>query len=211
MAILTPAPVNFQQKIRSELTEILQLSYADIIPTVISMRVTLASTGARPNATFNANFPNSSTDLFRVPGDYAFLASEVRADIAMNELSVESTVGATGLNALVGARNRTIVKAMNAKASLVNADRNGLTFVENNLQNSATNGPLLSNLCLASLMPVAGGAPLKLIDQNYVTPLVFPGNERISMTITLRDPNAALGETEYGLALIGALVRSRVG
>jgi len=208
MAILTPAPANFQQKIRSELTEVLQLSYADIIPTVINMRVTMGASGVRPAAVLTET---QQSDLFRIPGDYTLLVSEVRADVTMNQLSQESTVGATGLNALVGARNRTIVKALNAKVSLVNADRNNLTFVENNLQNSSVNGPLISDLCLASLMPVAGGAPLKLIDQGYITPIIFPGNERIRMTVTLRDPNAALGQTEYGLALMGALVRSRVG
>jgi hypothetical protein len=206
MAILTPAPFNFQQKIRSELTEGLQLSYYDIIPSVLHLRATLNALGgpARPAFTGNAG-----TDIFRIPGDYNFLIGEVRAHIAMNSLSNEDTVGATGPNALVGVRNRTVVKALNAKVSLVNADRNDLRFTELDIQNSSANGAVLSPLCLGTLMPEAGGSPVKLINKGYIMPLVVPGNERLRMTVTLRDGNAAVGETEYGLTLIGALVRSR--
>jgi hypothetical protein len=206
MAILTPAPFNFQQKIRSELTEGLQLSYYDIIPSVLHMRVTLNALGgpARPAFTGNAG-----TDVYRIPGDYGFLVGEVRAHIAMNALASEDTVGATGPNALVGVRNRTVVKALNAKVSLVNADRNDLRFTELDVNNSSANGTILSPLCLASLMPEAGGSPVKLIQNSYVMPLIVPGNERLRLTVTLRDGNAAVGETEYGLTLIGALVRSR--
>lgn len=206
MAILTPAPLNFQQKIRSELTEGLQLSYYDIIPSVLHLRATLTAAGgpARPNFV-----GTQGTDIFRIPGDYNFLVGEVRAHLAMNSLSNEDTVGATGPNALVGVRNRSIVKALNAKVSLVNADRNDLRFTELDIQNSSANGSVISPLCLASLMPDAGGSPVKLINQGYIMPLVVPGNERLRMVVTLRDGNAAVGETEYGLTLIGALVRSR--
>lgn len=206
MAILTPAPFNFQQKIRSELTEGLQLSYYDIIPSVLHMRTTLNAQGgpARPNFTGNAG-----TDIFRIPGDYNFLVGEVRAHVALNSVSTENTVGATGPNALVGVRNRVIVKALNAKASLVNADRNDLRFTELDIQNSSASGASLSALCLAMLMPEAGGSPIRLIQKGYVMPLVVPGNERLRLTVTVRDGNAAVGDTEYGLTLIGALVRSR--
>jgi hypothetical protein len=210
MAILTPAPFNFQQKIRSELTEGLQLSYYDIIPSVLHMRTTMDALpisglpAVRPN--FNGN---AGTDIFRIPGDYNFLVGEVRAHVAMNNISTEDTVGATGPNALVGVRNRTIVKALNAKATLVNADRNDLRFTELDIQNSSTNGALLSPICLGMLMPEAGGSPIQLIRKGYVMPLIVPGNERLRLTVTLRDGNAAVGATEYGLTLIGALVRSR--
>jgi hypothetical protein len=170
------------------------------------MRVTLNANGgpARPAFTGNAG-----TDVYRIPGDYGFLVGEVRAHIAMNALASEDTVGATGPNALVGVRNRTVVKALNAKVTLVNADRNDLRFTELDVNNSSANGTILSPLCLASLMPEAGGSPVKLIQNSYVMPLIVPGNERLRLTVTLRDGNAAVGETEYGLTLIGALVRSR--
>jgi hypothetical protein len=206
MAMLTPAPINFQQKIRSELTEGLQLSYYDIIPSVMHMRTTLNAVGgpARPNF-----LGTQGTDIFRIPGDYNFLIGEVHAHLAMNAIASEDTVGAAGPNALVGVRNRAIVKALNAKVSLVNADRNDLRFTELDIQNSSANGAVVSPLCLASLMPMAGGSPVHLIQKGYIMPLVVPGNERLRLVVTLRDGNAAVGETEYGLMLIGALVRSR--
>jgi hypothetical protein len=206
VAILTPAPYNFQQKIRSELTEGLQLSYYDIIPSVLHMRTTLNAQGVGPRPLYTGN---AGTDIFRIPGDYNFLIGEVRAHVAMNNLSAEDTVGATGPNALVGVRNRTIVKALNAKATLVNADRNDLRFTELDVQSSSAGGTISSPICLAMLMPDAGGSPIRLIQRGYVAPLIVPGNERLRLTVILRDGNAAVGETEYGLTLIGALVRSR--
>lgn len=207
MAILTPAPRNFQQRIRSELTEGLELSYYDIIPSILHLRVTLEGTGARPNVVN----PGSASDIYRVAGDYNFLISEIHAHVAMNQLSQESTVGATGLNSLVGVRNRTAVKAMNAKAFLVNPDRNDLRFVETDIQNSSNQfgGSVISPLSLGSLMPECGGMPIRLIDKGYVMPLIVPANERIKMSVILLDPNATLGQTEYGLTCVGALVRAR--
>jgi len=214
MAILTPAPFNFQEKIRSELAEGLQLSYADIIPTIIHLRVTLASTPGPDveDPRDGAVLPAPATDTFRIPGDYNFLASEIHSHVVMNTLSQENADGtATGLIAQTGVKNRTAVKALNAFATLVNADRNDLTFVETNIANSSSNAVVQSPLCLATLMPLCGGAPIKLVDQNYVAPMIVPANERLRLTVSLRDAAAGIGQTEYGLALIGALVRMRVG
>lgn len=214
MAILTPVPFNFQQKIRSELTEQYQLSYADIIPTVIHLRVSLQGTGAPAPGQAATVLPDAQSDQFRIPGDYNFVVSEVRGHVALDALSSESAIIANGFTGMLSdatVKGRVIAKALNAKASLFNADRNNLTFVENNLQNSSTNGALLSNICLATLLPLAGGAPLKLIDQSYVMPLIVPGNERLQMQVTLRNAAASTGLTEYGLVCVGALVRSRTG
>lgn len=205
MAILTPAPINFQQKIRSELAEGLGLSYYDIYPSVLHLRATLNAAGgpARPNF-----LPNAGTDIFRIPGEYNFLVGEVHAHLAINGISTEDTVGATGPNALVGMRNRVAVKALNAKVTLVNADRNDLRFTELDIQNSSSNGAVVSPLCLGTLMPICGGSPIQLIRKGYVMPLIVPANERLRLTVTLRDGNAAAGLTEYGLTLIGAMVRA---
>jgi len=208
MSILTPAPRNFQQRIRSELTEGLQLSYYDIIPVALTLRTTLSPTGgpARPNFQ-----PVAGTDIYRVPGDYALVVGEVRAHIAMNNLGTEDTVGATGLNSLVGVRNRLYVKAMNATVTLVNADRNDLTFVETAIQNTTAQGGVFSPLTLATLLPGCGGSSIKLINKGYVMPYIVPGNERLKLSVALVDGNAAVGQTEYGLTLLGAFVRSRPG
>lgn len=211
MAILTPAPLNFQQRIRSELTEALQLSYYDITPVMLTLRTTLSpSSGALPAVRPNFQ-PVAGSDVYRVPGEFALVVGEVRAHIAMNQLASEDTVGATGINALVGTRNRLYAKALNTKVTLVNADRNDLTFVETAIQNSTAQGGIFSPLSLASLIPGCGGSPLKLINKGYVMPYIVPGNERLKLGVSCADGNAAVGQTEYGLTLIGAFVRSRAG
>lgn len=207
--LITQAPLNFQQKIRSELTEALQLGYGDIQPCVLHMRVTVAgdSTFVRPNVPI----PSPAVDQWRNTGDMTLLIGEIHAHIALNEVSQESTVGATGLNALVGVRERTIVKALNTKVTLVNTDRNNLRFVETDIQTNSTGGTaVVSQLSLASILPIAGGTPVKLIDNGYVMPYLLPPQEQLQLSVTFLDGNATLGQTEYGLTLIGALVRSRV-
>jgi hypothetical protein len=205
--LITSAPLNFQQRIRSELTEALQLGYGDIQPCVLHMRVTVAGSGARPNVAI----PAPATDQWRNTGDMNFIVGEVHAHLAMNELASESTVGATGLNSLVGVRQRTIVKALNTKVTLVNTDRNNLRFVETDItSNTAGGGSVLSPLSLASLLPAAGGSPVKLISEGYVMPYILPAQEQLQLTVSFLDGNATLGQTEYGLTLVGALVRSKV-
>ena len=205
MSLLTPAPFNFQQRIRSELIEGLQLSYNDIIPTIIHLRVTMIGDGLV--------VPPQATDTFRIPGDYNFLVAEMHAHVALNSPSTEEVVAGVnlGINKLYGVKNRVAAKALNAKALLVNADRNDLTFVEANISNSSSNGNVQSPLVLGTLMPICGGAPIKMIDQGYIAPLIVPANERLQLTINLTDAVTAKGSAEYGLAMIGALVRMRVG
>ena len=217
MAILTPAPINFSQRIRSELTEALQLGYADIIPSVLHLRTTLAGTiaGVAPVAPAPATtLPTPGSDIFRVSGDYNFLIGEIRAHVSLNNVSAENAQAANGYTGMMldsTMKGRIIAKALGAKVSLFNADRNDLRFVENNIQNSFVNGPLISDLCLASMMPIAGGSSIKLLDKGYVMPLIVPGNERLQMKITLSDAQASTLPTEYGVTCIGALVRMRAG
>jgi hypothetical protein len=210
MAILTPAPANFQQKIRSELTEGLQLGYADIIPSVLHLRVTMSGTNIVNKVA--TTLPIPASDIYRVGGDYNFLIGEIRAHLALNGVSTEATGGDfAGMMDDTTVKGRMIAKALNAKVSLFNADRNDLRFVENNIQNSSVGGPLISDLCLGSIMPLAGGSSIKLIQKGYIMPLIVPGNERLQMKVTLTDPGASTGATEYGLTCIGALVRMRAG
>lgn len=211
MAILTPAPANFSQKIRSQLTEGLQLGYADIIPSVLHLRATMAGTGGPPATTL----PEDGTDIYRVSGDYNFLIAEVRGHIALNAIGSEDAQAATGFAGMMldaTVRGRIAAKALNAKVSLFNPDRNDLRFVENSIQNSsAPNTAIVSNLSLASIMPVAGGSPIKLIEGNRILPLIVPGSERLQLKVSLRNAAASSFQTEYGLVLTGALVRMRAG
>lgn len=210
MAILTPAPANFQQKIRSELTEALQLGYADIIPSILHLRVTMSGTTVVNKAA--TVLPTPASDIFRVGGDYNFLIGEIRAHLALNSVSTEETGGdLNGFMADASVKGRIVAKALNAKVSLFNADRNDLRFVENNIQNSSVGGPLISDLSLGSILPLAGGSSIRLINKNYVMPLIVPGNERLQMRVTLTNAAASTNATEYGLTCIGALVRMRAG
>jgi hypothetical protein len=204
--LITNPPLNFQQRIRSELTEALQLGYGDIQPCILHMRVTAAGTGTRPNAVL----PTPGVDQWRNTGDMTLLVGEVRAHLALNEVTQESTVGATGLNSLVGVRDRVIAKALNTKVTLVNTDRNNLRFVETDIITNTNAGSIVSALSLASILPAAGGSPIKLIENGYVMPYLLPPQEQLQLTVNWLDANATLGQTEYGLTLIGALVRARV-
>jgi hypothetical protein len=197
MAILTPMPANFDPKIRSALTEALQLSgYNDIIPAIIHLRVT------------QANTTTPGFDTFRMPGDFAFACYQIRGHIAINSLTNEVT-GAGGLLDIGGTRNRVIAKALNMRFNLNNPDRDDMRIIETDLQNSV-NGVAINSLCLATLLPMAGGAPMDLINDYDVTPLIINANERMKLTA---QQAVALGandqQTEYGLVFMGALARAR--
>ena len=202
MAMLTPAPINFQQRIRSALAEGLRLNYGDIFPTVLHLRTTLAS----PNAT---TLPSPGIDTYRTPGDYALVVGEVRAHIAINVLSAETTVAKTGLLRVNSIQDRVIAKAMNARVTLVNADRDNLKLIETDISNSANPLGVSASLALSSLMPEAGGSPLNLIGDGDVMPFLVPANERLRLQVQLNDAMTGMVETEYGLVLMGAFVRSR--
>jgi hypothetical protein len=200
MAILTPAPINFRQQIRSEVAEALRLNFSDIYPTALHMRVTMAS----PNA---ATLPAPQLDTYRIPGDYTLVVGEMRAHIALNELSSE--VVSTGLLSSASIDSRIICKAMNARVTLVNPDRENLKVVETVINNSANPTGLSGTLSLASLMPAAGGAPARWIGDGDAMPLLFPGNERVQLRVSLTEAETGLLQTEYGVVLLGAFIRSR--
>ena len=202
MAILTPAPINFRQQIRSELSEALRLTYADIYPTALHLRVTMASTAGIPNV-----LPAPQFDTFRIPGDYTLVVGEIRAHIALNELSSEA-VG-TGLLSAIDIDSRIVCKAMNARATLVNADRDNLKVIETVISNSASPTGLAGSIALSDLMPTAGGAPMRFIGGGKALPLIVPGNERLQLRVELTNADTGLLETEYGLVLMGAFCRSR--
>lgn len=200
MAILTPAPINFRQQIRSELSEALRLTYADIYPTALHLRVQMAS----PDA---VTLPAPQFDTYRIPGDYTLVVGEIRAHIALNELSNE--VVSTGLLASTSIDSRILCKAMNARVTLVNADRDNLKVIETVINNSANPTGLSGTLSLASLMPAAGGAPMRFIGEGDALPLLVPGNERLQLKVDLVEAETGLLQTEYGLVLMGAFIRSR--
>lgn len=203
MALLTPMPVNFRQTIRSALAEALRLNYGDIFPTVLHLRTTLDGT---------AGLPAPGVDIYRTPGDYSLVIGEIRAHIALNALGAEGEQiggGGTGLLQMPGMQSRVIAKAMNARVSLVNADRDNLKLIENDITNTSSPLGVYGTLALSSLMPMAGGSPIRLIADGDVMPFLVPANERLRMTVSVNDADTAGLPTEYGLVLMGAFVRSR--
>lgn len=201
MAILTPMPVNFRQTIRSALAEALRLDYGSIFPTVLHMRVTLDGT---------AGLPAPAIDTYRIPGDYSLVIGEVRAHIALNGIGTENEeTGATGLLQIPDMQSRVIAKAMNARVTLVNADRENLKLVETDITNTSSPLGVSGSLPLSALMPVAGGSPIRFIADGDVMPYLAGGNERLRMTVSVNDATTAGFSTEYGLVLMGAFVRSR--
>lgn len=203
MAMLTPAPINFRQTIRSALVETLQLNWGDIFPTVLHLRTTLASTGV-PGA---AVLPAPGIDTYRAPGDYSLIVGEVRAHIAINSPSTEAY--STGFLSVPSYQDRVIAKAMNARVTLVNADRDNLKLIETDINNSASPIGISASLALSTLLPMAGGCPMRLISDTDVMPFLVGANERLRLQVQLNDAETGLGETEYGLVLMGAFVRSR--
>lgn len=203
MIQLTPMPANFQQPIRSAIAEALGLSWYDLAPTMIHFRNVLTAAAA------------SATDTFRVEGGWAFVAWEMRAHIGMNSMSTEAlSTTATSLLALPGAKNRTIVKAMNARCTLSLPDAEGVGIIETDVQNS-TGQLSVDGLPLSALMPLCGGAPVRWVEGNDVLPLIIPEDNRIKCVTTLNDvatvggATSAGASTEYGVSLIGAFIRAR--
>lgn len=204
MALLTPAPYNFKQTIRSALAESLQLSWSDIFPTMLHLRTTMASGGVFGAATL----PAPGIDTFRIPGDYSLVIGEIRAHIAISTPSAEVSNPA-GFLALDNFQDRVIAKAMNARVTLVNADRDNLKLIETDIANSSNPLGFSGSLALSTLLPMAGGCPLKFISEGDVMPYLAGANERLRMTVSLNDADTGLEATEYGLVLMGAFVRSR--
>lgn len=200
MALLTPAPINFKQTIRSALAEGLRLNWGDIFPTVLHLRVTLDGT---------LGLPAPAVDTYRTPGDYALVIGEIRAHVAINKPSDEEASPGAGLLAIPDMQSRVIAKAMNARVTLVNADRDNLKLIETDISNTSSPLGVFGTLALSSLMPMAGGAPMRLIADGDVMPYIAPANERLRMTVAVSDADVAGGATEYGLVLMGAFVRSR--
>ena len=96
-----------------------------------------------------------------------------------------------------------------ADLPLVNADRDNLKLIETDISNSANPAGVSGTLALSALLPEAGGSPMRFIADGDVMPFITPANERLRMTVYLNDAETAEGETEYGLVLMGAFVRSR--
>lgn len=200
MAILTPAPINFQQPIRSAMAEALGLGWMDIEPVAIHFRVSLTA----------ANGLAGNTDEFRIPQGRTFLGYEMIGHIGMDNMSTEAlSTNNTALMSIAGARNRALVKAMNARATLRHLDAEKQKIIETDVRDSS--GVTEITMPLSAIM---FGRKVKWVDGNDIAPLIVPDNNRIQCKITLSDVALVNGagpaglQTEYGVTLVGVLVRA---
>jgi hypothetical protein len=199
---LTEAPVNFQERIRSAAAETLGLGYADIIAQIIHLRVTLDD-----QTTFDE-------DVYRINGEYAFLAWELHPHLAMNQLSQEPVHGtAASLSVLEygGVRERAALKAMNCRWQLENLDAGGAPLAVVNTSGFNSSGQKALDVRLSSLWQDAGGKPIGWCKGNDVMPLIVGPLDRLqgSFELVNSTDDRLNKQTEYGVALWGAFVRAR--
>ena len=133
----------------------------------------------------------SDSDSFRVPSEEVFLVKEIRGHFSFNALAAEA-LGLTNITPMtVG--DYVIGKARNCNISLERAD-----------QNLAVT--LGSNLCLADILPGAGGQAIRFDEMGPVW--VIPPSETLKMTASLISTTAAIvgQSSNYGVMLSGAML-----
>jgi hypothetical protein len=136
----------------------------------------------------------SGYDVFRVPTTHDFVIEKILPHLALTDLAneVATPIG----NAVVaGIMDRMVMKAANARIDLQNTDRN----------QKVIDGRSLS---LASIYGPAGGDPIDLKD----TPHKIPAGESVRLDVALiaiggAAANVEKGKTQYGIVLVGKLVR----
>lgn len=185
MEASVPAPPKFtQEKIRSLLTEAQNMTMSNLRDDVITLRVQLSS------ATL------TGSDTFQVPAGRVFLVREIRAHLAMQSPSLEVAGAGTTMQTSFRYEDRAIAKALQARIALVNQDRSDLKVIESDIGSNNT-------LCLASILPVAGGSPINFGEE---FPLIVPPIETLRLDVTLLDSTTAGSATEYGVTLVGSMV-----
>lgn len=179
-----PAPPKYtQEKIRSLVEEAKKLTMSNLRDDVVTLRALLSSTTL------------TGQDTFQVPSGRVFLIREIRAHLALQTPGTE-VLGVGGMQSSFMFQDRVAAKALQARVQLVNQDRSDLKVIESDIGTNNT-------LCLASLLPVCGGAPIYFGEE---FPLIVPPIETLRLDVTLTDATTAGLATEYGLTLIGSMV-----
>lgn len=197
MAALTPMPRNLQQPMRSAIAESFGLNWLDLAPVLVHFRVALNKD----------NGEAGDTDYFRVPQGRKFLGWEMRAHIGMNAIGSEALSSTlTSPLALASVKERELIKAMNARLILRHIDMDKMEVVQTDVRNSSQRNVTLP---LSALM--FGG--VQWCRGNDIAPLIVQEDNRLEAEVFLSDVTAVGGvtpageETEYGVTLVGALIR----
>lgn len=172
-------PKSAFEKLRARLTEYLGFTDGDYRAVVVPLKVSLSAALL------------TDTAKFQVPGTYKFALHEIRGHLQITDVSAES-LAIAGLGNL-SYLDRLAAKAANCKLQLVNADRDSLRIFER---------PNSSDLVVQALREET---------IKFKEPMMFGNSENIQLTGTLVDTATDIvgGATEYGVLLVGTLIRVR--
>ena len=177
----TRGPKNALETIHGLIAEMMDLDVTEIREVVVPMMAVL-QVGT-----------TTSSDKYTIPGDHMLLIHEIRGHLLMKSMTSE-TVAITGIGN-PSFLDRVAMKAMNCKVGLVQ-NESKLDILGDTNENT-----------LGMLVGLPGSRPLKF---DKVPQKVLRGNTLL-MTCELVDTTASIvgGATEYGLAIIGTLVKVR--
>lgn len=191
--VKAPGGAGAAQMIRSRVYELTQLSPEDYRGVVVPIYATLGT----------AAFTGS--DTYRVPTTHEFAIKQIVGHIALVGVNDETrdppgtgavaTLGIadqSGATAALSLMNRIAMKAMNCTVDLRNSDREQKLFDNHSLS-------------LATIVTLIGGRPIDWSE----TPHIVPAGETLALNVGLIQQTAALvgGNTQYGVVLIGDLIR----
>jgi hypothetical protein len=126
-------------------------------------------------------------DEYRVPGTHEFVIYEIHPHIVVPDLGDAGVPAPAGYRLTV--RDLVAALAMNATIALRNSDRAQPIF-ENR------------DLTLAALVEAAGGQPFRLPDPHKI-----PVGELLRLDVRLGGSAVAAAPAEYGVVLVGDLIR----
>jgi len=185
------------QSIRGRVWELTQLSPEDYRGVVVNLFATLG-TGA-----------TTGSDSYRVPSTHEFAIKQIVGHMAMvdvfNEVrDVGPAAGPTlgisdqsGATAALSFLNRVAAKAMNCAVDLQNQDRTQ-KLIDNH------------SMSLATVLTLIGGRPIDWSE----APHIVPAGETLLLNVALIQTTGVDvakiigGNTQYGLTLIGDLIRT---
>lgn len=186
------APTKGYQSIRSRIYEIAKdLSPEDYRAVAVTLKA-LLGTGT-----------TSGSDTYRVPATHEFVIEEIRGHLALTQFDSEvlgmnhasdatKGIGTSDVNGTLALRDRLLMKAMNCRLDLKNSDREQKLFDN-------------QSLSLATILAFVGSPPTDLSEE----PHIVPAGETLILNATLINVDAKMlgGLTEYGVTLVGKLIR----
>jgi hypothetical protein len=184
------APVNKADSVRSYLSDLLSLDPEKYRGVMIPLGVKLSGVSQL-----------AGSNTYRVPSTHQLVIHEIFGHLAMNAIATEFNADGTAITASKKASapadvpGLALQKALNCHITLQNSDRS-----QKVIDNSTG-----TSLSLASVLPMTGG---NAIDFRRA-PHIVPAGETLELGVTLADNTAGIigGETEYGLVLVGTLIR----